>query len=272
MLTGSALLHDARYNKGTAFTRKERIDLKLEGLLPPHISTQDEQVRRCFRMLDDCHTDLERYVYMQDLANRNRTLFFRVLQDRLVELMPIVYTPTVGLAVRTNPMPCDGNLWESKWESLGISLTYHSFDSSVLFKCQEFGHILRASRGLYLSIEQKGRIRQVLDNWKYDVRGIVVTDGERILGLGDLGAFGMGIPIGKSELYTACAGVHPNLLLPVTIDVGTSRESLKQDPLYTGIKQSRVRGPEYDELIDEFVHAVQDRWGGDNPDSVGRFW
>jgi malate dehydrogenase (oxaloacetate-decarboxylating)(NADP+) len=131
----------------------------------------------------------------------------------------------------------------------------------LFFKCQEFGHILRASRGLYLSIEQKGRIRQVLDNWKNDVRGIVVTDGERILGLGDLGAFGMGIPIGKSELYTACAGVHPNLLLPVTIDVGTSRESLKQDPLYTGIKQPRVRGPEYDELIDEFVHAVKDRWG-----------
>lgn len=220
------MLRDARYNRGTAFNIEERRKLKLEGLLPPHVSTQDEQVQRCFMSLDGCHDDLERYVYMQGLSNRNQQLFFRVLEDRLLELMPIVYTPTVGLA------------------------------------CQKFGHILRDTKGLYISLREKGRIREVLENWpNLDVRAIVVTDGERILGLGDLGTFGMGIPIGKLQLYTACAGIHPERLLPITVDVGTNNQSLLDDPLYTGLKHKRVRGEEYDELINEFVEAVKDKWG-----------
>lgn len=226
LLAGSQLLNDPRYNKGTAFTREERIALGIEGLLPPNISNQDDQAKRCFAALDNCHTDLERYTYMQELVMRNRTLFFRVLNDRLEQLMPIVYTPTVGLA------------------------------------CQRFGHILRTTQGLYLNIKQRGHIRQVLDNWPNDhVRGIVVTDGERILGLGDLGAFGMGIPIGKLQLYTACAGISPDLLLPVTIDVGTNRESLRKDPLYTGLRHERIQGAEYDAFIEEFVEAVKARFG-----------
>uniref|UniRef100_A0A7S3P451 Malic enzyme n=2 Tax=Amphora coffeiformis TaxID=265554 RepID=A0A7S3P451_9STRA len=226
MLSGPTLLRDARYNKGTAFTEQERRLLKLDGLLPSHISTQDQQVKRCFDELDNCQTPFDKYIYMQSLSNRNQTLFFRVMQERLVDLMPIVYTPTVGEA------------------------------------CQKFGHILRDTKGLYISLRQKGRIREVLENWpNRNVRGIVVTDGERILGLGDLGTFGMGIPIGKLQLYTACAGVDPNQLLPVCIDVGTNNQSLLADPLYTGLVQKRAGGQEYDEFIDEFVHAVKDKWG-----------
>jgi len=166
-------------------------------------------------------SDLERYVAMVGLQDRNETLFYRVLLDHLDELMPIVYTPTVGQA------------------------------------CQEFGHIFRRPRGLYVSAHDRGRVREILRNWPHEeARIIVVTDGERILGLGDQGADGMGIPIGKLSLYSACAGIHPTRTLPVTLDVGTNNETLLADPLYLGIPRHRLRGEAYDELVQEFFEAV----------------
>lgn len=220
--TGVPLLHDPVLNKGTAFTPAERDALGLRGLLPPRVHTQDLQVMRVLENLRSKPTDIERYIFLVSLQDRNETLFYRVLIDNLEELMPIIYTPTVGKA------------------------------------CQTFGHIFRRPRGLFISAEDKGRVAQVLRNWPYpDVRIIVVTDGERILGLGDLGADGMGIPIGKLALYTGCAGIHPTQCLPVTLDVGTDNEALLRDSLYIGLPQPRLRGAPYDELIDEFVTAVQ---------------
>jgi malate dehydrogenase (oxaloacetate-decarboxylating)(NADP+) len=221
MPKGLELLHDPRYNKGTAFSEAERDALNLRGLLPPHINTQQEQVQRVMKNFDQKPTDLERYIHIISLQDRNETLFYRVVMDNLDRMMPIIYTPTVGQA------------------------------------CQLYGHIFRRSRGLYISAKDKGNVASVLKNWpEKNVRVIVVTDGERILGLGDLGTFGMGIPVGKLSLYTACAGIHPEWCLPVTIDVGTDNETLLQDPLYTGLRQHRVRGAEYDALIDEFCDAV----------------
>jgi len=224
---GAALLRDPTLNKGTAFTLREREVLGLRGLLPPHVITQEDQVNRVlenFRRLD---SDLSRYILLEALHDRNEALFFRVITENPDEMMPIIYTPTVGLA------------------------------------CQQFGHIYRRPRGMFVSAADRGRMVEVMRNWPYrDARMIVVTDGERILGLGDLGANGMGIPIGKLALYTACAGLHPRQCLPVMLDAGTNNESLLADPLYIGLRQRRLSGAALDELVDEFVEAAQQSFPG----------
>lgn len=220
-VTGIDLLHDPRFNKGTAFTEEERAALKLRGLLPPRILTQDQQVQKIRENFGNEPTDLEKYLYLISLQDRNERLFYRVVIDHLRETMPIIYTPTVGQA------------------------------------CQTYGHIWRRARGLYITAQDRGRIVEVMRNWPHaPVRAIVVTDGERILGLGDLGANGMGIPVGKLSLYTACAGIDPTWCLPVTLDVGTENEQLLRDPLYIGLPQRRLRADAYDALLDEFMEGV----------------
>jgi len=221
-LTGYALLHNPRRNKGTAFTEAERRSHGLEGLLPPAIMTIDLQVARRHDEIAHLDDDLQKYLVLSDLQARNENLYYAVLMSDPATYMPLVYTPTVGEA------------------------------------CQKFGHIFREARGVYLPITARGRLKELLSNWpEKDVRFIVVTDGERILGLGDLGAGGMGIPIGKLALYTACAGVPPQFCLPVVLDVGTNNQSRLDDPLYLGLRQQRVRGTEYGAFVDEFVDAVQ---------------
>ena len=230
---GSALLHDPILNKGTAFTAHERDLLGLRGLLPPRVFSEDAQVERALEILEQKPSDLERYIYLIALQDRNETLFYRVLTERLEQLMPIVYTPIVGLA------------------------------------CERYGHLFRKPRGLWVSSEDSGQIATLLQNWPHeDVRIVVVTDGERILGLGDLGADGMGIPVGKLTLYTACAGIPPIQCLPVTLDVGTNNQSLLNDPLYIGLQQPRLRGDQYDALVDEFLEAVHHRFP-ESRDSAG---
>ncbi len=217
--------HDPKRNKGTAFTEAERDALGLRGLLPPRVCSLEQQTQRVLENLRRKPNDLEKYIFVMGLLDRNETLFYRVVLDHLAELMPIIYTPTVGQA------------------------------------CQEYGHIFRRARGLYVSANDRGRVARIIGNWPSDdVRVIVVTDGERILGLGDLGANGMGIPIGKLALYTANAGVHPGLCLPVTLDMGTENETLLGDPLYIGLPQRRIRGAAYDELFEEFIAAVLGRY------------
>ena len=218
---GVKLLHDPVRNKGTAFTDAERDALGLRGLLPPRVCGPAEQELRVLGNLRNKATDLERYLFLVSLQDRNEILFYRVVMNHIEEIMPLIYTPTVGKA------------------------------------CQHFSHIYRRPRGLYISLQERGRVREILGNWPHrDVRVIVVTDGERILGLGDLGAAGMGIPIGKLSLYTACAGIHPTHCLPVMLDVGTDNESFLNDPLYLGLERRRERGEAYDQLVDEFVDAV----------------
>ena len=218
---GVRLLHDPVRNKGTAFTGPERDGLGLRGLLPPAVLSQELQAQKVMSSVRSKANDLERYIAITSLQDRNETLFYRVLLDHLAELMPIVYTPTVGQA------------------------------------CQEYAHIFRRPRGLFISANDRGRIAELLDHWPHrDVRIIVVTDGERILGLGDLGAAGMGIPVGKLSLYAACAGIHPTQCLPVTLDVGTENETLLEDPLYIGLARHRLRGSDYDELVEEFITAA----------------
>jgi len=218
-------LHDPALNKGTAFTEEERDKLGLWGLLPPGINTMEEQVLRVMGNYNRKTSDLEKYIFLVALQDRNQTLFYRVLTDHLSEMMPIIYTPTVGLA------------------------------------CQEFVHIFRRPKGIFVSDKNKGRFSEILQNWpNKEVRVIVITDGERILGLGDLGVAGMGIPVGKLSLYTACAGIHPSWCLPVTIDVGTNNVELQKDPLYFGMRHQRIRGAEYDDLIEEFITAVQENF------------
>jgi len=220
-------LHDPRLNKGTAFTAAERDALGLHGLLPPRVLTQQEQMARVLESFRQKTSAIEQYIYLVSLHDRNEHLFYRAVVEHLEEMLPVIYTPTVGEA------------------------------------CTRFAHIFRRPRGLYVTVDDRGRVASILRAWPERKVGIlVVTDGERILGLGDLGANGMGIPIGKLALYTACAGVDPALGLPVMIDVGTNRAEVRDDPLYLGLPRERVRGPAYDELLDEFVMAVQDVFPG----------
>jgi len=222
---GSHLLGLAIYNKGSGFTREERAALGLEGLLPSAVNTLEQQARRVYENLARKTDALERYIGLASLEDRNEHLFYHVLGEHLEEFLPIVYTPTVGRA------------------------------------CQQFSHIFRRARGLWITPEHRGRIYDVLGNAPFeDVRLIVVTDNERILGLGDQGAGGMGIPIGKVAVYTAAAGIDPTRALPVSLDVGTDNQALLDDDLYLGWPHRRLRGAEYDALVDEFVHAVRRRF------------
>ncbi len=224
---GVALLRDPTLNKGTAFTDAERDALGLRGLLPAHVCTLADQQARVLENLRRLHEPLNKYIALEALHDRNETLYYRVVIDNIDEMMPVIYTPTVGLA------------------------------------CQQFGHIYRRPRGLYVSGADRGRVAHLLANWPTRaVDIIVVTDGERILGLGDLGANGMGIPIGKLALYTACAGIDPTRCLPVVLDVGTNNDALLADPLYLGLRQRRLTGAAYDALVEEFVMAAQAAFPG----------
>jgi malate dehydrogenase (oxaloacetate-decarboxylating)(NADP+) len=219
---GHSLLTHPLLNKGTAFTERERDALGLRGLLPPRVFTIEEQLLRVYGNYQRKPNPLDKYIFLTNLQNRNETLFYRLVQEHAEEMIPIIYTPTVGQA------------------------------------CLEYGNILRRPRGVFITIRDRGRVAEILHHWPYpDARMIVVTDGERILGLGDLGALGMGIPVGKLSLYTACAGLHPYYCLPITLDVGTDNTKLHENPLYIGLNQKRVRGAEYDAFIEEFVTAVR---------------
>jgi len=220
-LHGLALLNDPMLNKGTAFTPEERRKYGLEGLLPHSVENLDRQVERVMEHLDAKPTDLERYIYLIGLSDRNETLFYRAVMSDPARFIPILYDPTVADA------------------------------------CLTFGHIYRRACGMYITRDMKGRIAQVLRNWpKRDVRFVCVSTGGRILGLGDIGANGMGIPIGKLQLYTACAAVPPECLLPVLLDIGTTNDALRADPLYLGLRETPPTSDELDALVDEFVEAV----------------
>jgi len=225
IVRGTDILNEPLLNKGTAFSEEERDQLGLRGLVPPKVTAIDEQV---IRVLENYHrkTDpLEKFIFLASLHDRNETLYYKVLSENLMEMTPIVYTPVVGDA------------------------------------CQQFGHIYRKNRGMYLSLSDKGQIRRMFDNWKQDeIDIIVISDGSRILGLGDLGANGMGIPIGKLALYVAGGGIYPCKTLPILLDAGTNNQDLLDDPLYLGLHQKRGSDEEYYALVDEFVNAVQDRW------------
>jgi malate dehydrogenase (oxaloacetate-decarboxylating) len=224
-LSGYRLLADPRFNKGTAFSEQERDAFALHGLLPPRVATMGEQVSRRLAAFREFATDLERYAFLRDLQDTNETLFYALLAQNLQELLPIVYTPTVGAG------------------------------------CRSFSRLFRKPRGLFLSLPRKGTLKQILANPMFDkTEVIVVTDGERILGLGDQGAGGMGIPIGKLALYTACGGIDPARCLPVLLDVGTDNAENLRDPLYVGWNHARVRGQEYDDFVEEFIAAVDERW------------
>ncbi|XP_054237061.1 NADP-dependent malic enzyme, mitochondrial [Indicator indicator] len=223
---GYDVTRNPHLNKGMAFTLQERLQLGIHGLLPPCFLSQDVQVLRVMKTYENKSNDLDKYIVLMTLQDRNEKLFYRVLTSDIERFMPIVYTPTVGLA------------------------------------CQQYGLAFRRPRGLFISIHDKGHIATMLNSWpEENIKAIVVTDGERILGLGDLGSYGMGIPVGKLALYTACGGVHPQQCLPVLLDVGTDNEALLSDPLYIGLKHKRVRGKQYDELIDEFMQAVTNKYG-----------
>jgi len=224
-LSGYELLNDPLLSKGTAFTEAERDAFDLHGLLPPHVADLDSQVKRRLAAFRGLGSDLQKHVFLRGLQDSNETLFYALLTRNIEEMMPIVYTPTVGLG------------------------------------CQLFSHIFRKPRGLFLSIPHKDAIGRILNNPRFDaVEAIVVSDGERILGLGDQGAGGMGIPIGKLALYTACAGLHPSTTLPVILDVGTDNKDHLADPIYIGWQHERVRGEDYDALVETFVNAVRQRW------------
>jgi len=223
---GLALLRDPLLNKGTAFTEAERDELGLRGFLPAHILSMEEQVARVLTNLRSLPNDLEKYIALNSLHDRNEALFFRVVCDNIDEIQPLIYTPTVGLA------------------------------------CQRFGLIFQRPRGMFISTNDRGRIAELLSNWPYQAKLIVVTDGERILGLGDLGAHGMGIPVGKLSLYSACAGIHPENCLPIVLDVGTNNQDLLNDRYYIGLRQKRLTGQAYDDFVDEFVTAARAAFPG----------
>lgn len=224
-LTGYDLINSPRLNKGTAFPDKERDEFDLHGLLPPHVGNLDEQVERRLEALRDQPSSFRRYSFLRDLQDINETLFYALLLRNIQEMLPLVYTPTVG----------EG--------------------------CQRFSEIWKKPRGLFLSYPNRDRIDQILNHPSYDsVKCIVVSDGERILGLGDQGAGGMGIPIGKMALYTALGGVHPEHCLPILLDAGTDNEERLNSPHYVGWQHHRIRGEEYDAFIDAFVNAVKRRW------------
>jgi malate dehydrogenase (oxaloacetate-decarboxylating)(NADP+) len=218
---GYSLLRDPRFNKGTAFTLEERKKYGLEGLLPEQVETIETQMLRIMSQLEAFRLPINKYIYLSNLLDTNETLFFNLIMNDPAKLLPLVYTPTVGEA------------------------------------CQKLGHISRRTRGLFISIHQKNYIKDILKNWpEEDIRFAVVTDGGRILGLGDLGVCGLGIPIGKLALYTGCAGVPPEYTLPIVLDVGTNNEEFLNDPLYPGLKHKRIVGKEYDDFIQAFVQAV----------------
>ena len=223
---GLALLRDPLLNKGTAFTEAERDALGLRGFLPAHVLSMEEQAARVLTNLRSLPNDLEKYIALNSLHDRNEELFFRVVCDNIDEIQPLIYTPTVGLA------------------------------------CQRYGLIFQRPRGMFISATDKGRIAELLGNWPYPAKLIVVTDGERILGLGDLGAHGMGIPVGKLSLYSACAGVHPENCLPIMLDVGTNNQDLLNDRYYIGLRQKRLSGEAYDEFVDEFITAARAAFPG----------
>ncbi|MDJ0885598.1 MAG: oxaloacetate-decarboxylating malate dehydrogenase, partial [Desulfobacterales bacterium] len=220
--TGVELLQNNIYNKGSAFTPEERKKLKIEALLPPCVDTIEEQADRFMSLFHAKPSDIEKYAFVTSLLELNLTLYTKVLVGHIEEMMPVVYTPTVGDA------------------------------------CMQYSHIYRKPQGIFLSAEQKGRFAEMLAQWgTRDVRVIVVTDGGRILGLGDLGAQGMGIPVGKLSLYAACAGINLQNCLPITIDVGTNNADFLNDPRYIGLKQPRIQGEAYDALLEEFITAVE---------------
>ena len=230
--SGFDVLFNPSLNKGTAFTEEEREKYKLRGLLPPGVSDPKVQLQRAIENMRRKHYDIEKYIFLSALQNRNERLYYRIIIEHIQEIMPLIYTPTVGQA------------------------------------CKEFAAIFRQPKGIYITAQDRGNVQEILNNWpEDDVRVIVVTDGERILGLGDLGANGMGIPIGKLALYVACAGIQPNQCLPVMIDVGTNNPELLDDPLYLGLRQNRNQGNEYDELINEFIQTVQEIY----PDALIQF-
>ncbi len=221
-LRGENLLNNSIYNKGTAFTAEERKVFELEGLLPSKVTTIEEQCRRLYDSITRKQDPLERYIGLTSLQSRNQTLYYRLLHEYVDDFLPVVYTPTVGKG------------------------------------CQEFSHIMRRARGIWITPEHKGKIQEVLENaHAKDIRLIVVTDNERILGLGDQGAGGMGIPVGKLSLYIVGAGIHPQQTLPVSLDVGTDNKTLLEDPFYLGWRHPRLRGEEYKDLVEEFVTAIK---------------
>lgn len=225
--SGPALLETPLLNKGSAFSREERIDFNLTGLLPPRYETIYEQLDRAYRQYSTYHEAINKHIYLRGIQDNNETLFYALVSQYLEEMMPIIYTPTVGDA------------------------------------CEQFSDIYRSSRGLFLAWEEREQIDDILRNATKDkVKVIVVTDGERILGLGDQGIGGMGIPIGKLSLYTACGGISPAYTLPVMLDVGTNNEALLNDPMYMGARHPRVSEDEYDAFVDLFMHAAQRRWPG----------
>ncbi|MDL4864377.1 oxaloacetate-decarboxylating malate dehydrogenase, partial [Halomonas elongata] len=222
---GPPLLEMPLLNKGSAFTREERLEFNLIGLLPQNVETIEEQVERAYRQYRQCQNDLDRHIYLRAIQDDNETLYFRLVSEHLEEMLPIIYTPTVGQA------------------------------------CEEFSNIYRNHRGLFISYPDRDRMDDILRSATKDrVKVIVVTDGERILGLGDQGIGGMGIPIGKLSLYTACGGISPAYTLPITLDVGTNNQALLDDPMYMGWRHPRVSQEEYDAFMAEFIAAVKRRW------------